>query len=113
MGIMNLEKLFWVFVIKMDLKKKSQFFIFIGFLFLSLLVFIYSIETQNNYIVKSTNYNLLDNILFEVCQLGTNSNATNIESRYSNLTFDVFNYCGGYIYICNLTIALLYLNEIM
>ena len=90
----------------MYFRKKSQFFILSGLFFLSLIIFIYSIETENNYIIESTNYNLLDNILYEACQIGIKSNATNIASRYSIFTAEVLSYCGDFGDVCNLSITL-------
>ncbi len=103
---MILGKLNWGFVIsKMDFKnKKSQLVIFSGLILILFLVFIYSQETQNNYIVHSQKNNILNNIIFETCYIGTHSNGSNIDERFLNFSSEVFDYCNGLDYYCNLTI---------
>jgi hypothetical protein len=91
--------------LKMKKNKKSQFMILSMSFLILLLFFSYSLETQNTYIVKSSKHSILNNIIEETCYIGKNSNGSNIESRYSNFTIDVKNYCNNINYICNLTIT--------
>lgn len=84
--------------------KKSQFLILSTLFLLLLLIFSYSLGTENSYITKKSKFNLLDNIIYETCQIGRNSNGTFIDSRYSNFTLDVKNYCQEFNYNCTLSI---------
>lgn len=104
---MNLEKLNWGFVIKMKKKsnsKKGQFLVLSGAFFILLLIFIYSQETENSYIIKSNENNILNNIIYEACQIGKMSNGSYIDSRFGNYTQDVTIYCSSFNYNCNLNI---------
>ena len=88
----------------MKKNKKSQFLILsIGFLIV-LLIISYSVETQNTYIIKSSKYTILNNIVEEACYIGKNTNGSNLQSRYSNFTVDIENYCQNLGYSCNLSI---------
>ena len=86
--------------------KKSQFFILSALFYILLLVFIYSLETENSYIVDSDRINLLDNIVYETCQLGYHSGTSEIDSRYGNFSANVSSYCTTLGYSCNLSISL-------
>ncbi|MDA3856502.1 MAG: hypothetical protein PF569_09685 [Candidatus Woesearchaeota archaeon] len=85
--------------------KKSQLFLLSSLFLLLLLIFIYSIETENTYIVKSGKFNLLNNIVYETCKVGKFSNGTYIDSRYLEFENDLESYCISYGYLCNLTIT--------
>lgn len=84
---------------------KSQFLVFSAMFIFLLLIFIYSLETDNTYIVKNSKFNLIENIIYETCQVGKNSNGSYIDSRYSNFTNDVETYCLDLDYNCTLTIV--------
>ncbi len=84
---------------------KGQFLIFSAMFVFLLLIFIYSIETPNSYIVNSSKFNLIDNIIYETCQVGKISNGSYIDQRYSNFSIDVYNYCLGFGYNCSLNIV--------
>ena len=73
------------------------------FLFL-LLLFIYSIETENFYITKFRENTILDNIIYETCIIGYNSNGTQINERYEEFSNNVSNYCQQYENNCILDI---------
>jgi len=83
---------------------KSQFLIFSGLFFILLLIFFYSLGTENSYITKKSKFNLLDNIIYETCEIGKNSNGSLIDQRYSNFTLNIENYCLEYNYNCSLSI---------
>lgn len=108
MIILSLEKLFWGFVIKMVMNKfckKSQFFI-LSFLFLMLLlVFISSLETKNTYIIKGTENDIVENIVYETCMIARMSNGTYIENRFVEFSNDVSGYCNGKGIYCLLNIT--------
>lgn len=89
----------------MKKNKKSQLFIISSLFLILLLIFIYSIETENTYIVKSGKFNLLNNIVYETCNVGKLSNGTFIDSRYNEFEVNVESYCLSYGYLCNLTIV--------
>jgi hypothetical protein len=91
-------------LLKMKFDNKGQFLIFSGLFVFLLLIFIYSIETPNSYIVNSSKFNLIDNIIYETCQVGKISNGSYIDQRYSNFSIDVNNYCIGFGYNCSLSI---------
>lgn len=101
---MILGKLGWGFVIKMFFSKKAQFFILSGMLLFLLLFFIYSLETDNSYIVKFSKNSILDNIVYETCIIGKNSNGTQIDGRFDSYELNVLNYCISRGLSCNLTI---------
>ena len=86
--------------------KRSQFFIFSALFYILLFLFIYSLETENSYIVNSDKVNLLDNLVYETCQIGINSNASQIAQRFGNYTNDVRSYCIDFGYNCTLDIQL-------
>lgn len=84
--------------------KKGQFIIISVLLLILVLIFTYYQETDNSYIVKSSKYNLLDNIIYETCLVGRNSNGTYIQVRFDSFTNNVSSYCLDSGYVCNLTI---------
>ncbi len=83
---------------------KSQFFIFSVLFFLLLLLFIYSLETQNFYIESKNDFYILDNIKYEICYIAKNSDYINMETRFNQLSLDISSYCLQYSNICNLSI---------
>ena len=85
--------------------KKGQFLIFSTVFFVLLLLFIYSQETVNSYIIKPNKNNILNNVVYETCQIGKMSNGSYIDSRFGNFTQDVDSYCNSFGYLCNLTIT--------
>jgi len=85
--------------------KKSQLLILSGLVLISLLIFSYSLETQNDYISKNSGNNILENIIFETCSIGKLSNGTFINQRYENYTIDIKNYCKEFNYSCLLNIT--------
>lgn len=89
----------------MNYHKKSQLFILSALLLILLLIFTYSLETDNTYIVKTSKYNLLNNIQYETCMIGKTSQGSNITSRYSSYEINVENYCTNLNHICDLTIS--------
>lgn len=84
--------------------KKGQFFIFSAMFLMLLLIYLYSLETDNTYIISSSNVHLQENIIYETCQVGYNSIPGNIEERFTNFTNDVSQYCDGFGYTCTLSI---------
>lgn len=84
--------------------KKSQFMIFSITFFILLFMFIYSQETENDYISKSSKTSILSNIVYETCQVGKMSNGSYIDSRFGNFSQSISNYCTSFSYTCNLTI---------
>jgi len=84
--------------------KKSQFLILSALYLILLILFSYSLETQNDYITKNTKNLLLNNLIYETCQIGKLSNGSFIDSRLSNFSVDVNNYCDGFGYNCSLSI---------
>lgn len=102
---MNLELFNWGHVIKMLKNKKSQFVVLTGFVFLLLVLFIYSQETENTYINNNGKYHLIENIKHESCLIGKKSNASYIVSRFDDFTSKVSSYCSNYGYYCMLNIS--------
>lgn len=86
-------------------QKKSQFILFSGLFLLLLILFIYSLETENSYISKPVKFNLLNNIIHESCMVGKLSNGTYIDQRFANFTIYIQNYCNNFDAICTLTIT--------
>lgn len=85
--------------------KKSQFFILSGMLLFLLLFIIYSLETENSYISKFSDDTILNNIVYETCVIGKNSNGTQIDGRYSSFSLNVSDYCESMNNYCNLSIT--------
>lgn len=85
--------------------KKGQLLILSGLFMILILIFSYSVETDNTYIVKNSKYNLLENIMHETCKVGMLSNGTYIATRYASYESLVENYCISVGAICNLTIT--------
>ncbi len=90
---------------KLNTNKSGQLFLLSAYLILFGLIFIYSLETQNTYKLKSSKSSILNNVIYETCKIGKLSNGSYIDSRYSNFTINVNNYCNGFGNICNLTIT--------
>ena len=85
--------------------KKSQLFILSAVVMILLLIYIYSQETENSYIVKNGQLSLIDNVIHETCQIGYLSNGSYIDQRYSNFTGEVSTYCSSFGYSCSLLIT--------
>jgi len=73
------------------------------FLFL-IVLFIYSIETENFYITKFSKNTILDNIVYETCIVGKNSNGTQINNRFKMFANNVSDYCNESGNYCDLII---------
>lgn len=85
--------------------KKSQLILLAGFILFSLLFFIYSLETDNSYKLTFQDNYIVDNIIYEVCQVGYMSNGSNIDSRFTDYDSKVTSYCNDLDYTCNLVIT--------
>ena len=85
--------------------KRSQILILSAMFLFLLLLFTYSLETDNTYISKISKNTLLDNLMFETCQVGKLSNGTYIQSRFSNFSSKVQTYCQNIGRVCQLTIV--------
>lgn len=73
--------------------KKGQVIIFSVMFLILLLLVSYSQETQNDYKRYFDKDGILNNIMFEVCQVGYQSNGSNLDTRYSTFETDVESYC--------------------
>lgn len=89
----------------MRYNKKGQFIILSVALFVLLLLFIYSQETDNSYIIKSSKSSIIDNIIYETCRVGKMSNGSYIDSRFGNFSISTLNYCASFNYTCILNIT--------
>lgn len=85
--------------------KSGQLFIISGFLVILGLFFIYSLETENYYIISSSKSSLLSNIVHQTCEIGRISNGSYIDSRFSDFETNIENYCPTISASCNLTIS--------
>ena len=85
---------------------KGQFFIASMIMFFLVIVFLYSLETENTYKSYSGKNDILNNLRYETCQVAQKSNGTYLDSRFNNLTAEIQAYCSGYQMMhCNLTIT--------
>ena len=84
--------------------KSGQFFMISGFLITLGLIFIYSIETENYYIISPSKSSLLSNIEYQVCKVATNSNGSFIDTRFSDIETNIENYCSDISISCDLVI---------
>lgn len=75
--------------------KKSQFLILSGLFVILLVIFIYSLETDNTYIPILGDSYLLENIEFETCKVLKMSNGTQIENRLDFLSINIPIYCNN------------------
>lgn len=89
----------------MRFSKKGQLFLLSSYLILFSIFFIYSLETENTYIVNSAKTGILNNVLYETCKVGKMSNGSYIDSRYSTFVSDVSSYCSNQGYNCTLSIV--------
>ena len=85
--------------------KSGQLFLISAFLLMSSLLFIYSLETENYYIVNFSESIILENILYETCNVGYNSNGSFIESRFTSFQNYVNSDCQNNYYNCDLQIT--------
>lgn len=85
--------------------KRGQLFLLSTFMILFGLLFIYSLETGNTYIVKSAKTGILNNMIYETCQVGKMSNGSYLDSRYSELSSSISTYCTDLGYTCTLSIV--------
>ena len=85
--------------------KKSQMFIISGFFVILGLLFIYSLETENYYIISSSKSSLLSNIIHQTCQIGEISNGSYLDSRFAQFESNIETYCPQIGVSCNLTIS--------
>jgi hypothetical protein len=76
--------------------KKSQLIVLSLFFVISALILIYYTETENFYISKNEGNYILRNIEYESCMVGRLSNGTYLDSRFSNFSESVKNYCSNY-----------------
>lgn len=84
--------------------KKGQFLILSGLFILLLSIFIYSLETDNTYILNLKDSSIVENIQFETCKVLKMSNGTQIISREAILIQNIENYCFQRDVVCNLTL---------
>jgi len=84
--------------------KKSQFLIFSIFFVILALLYIYSEETTNPYIIDSGKNQLLDNLKFETCRIGKLSNGSQLDFRFSTWENSTLNYCNSNSITCDINI---------
>jgi hypothetical protein len=89
----------------MNSNKKGQLFIIGGFFIMLSLVFIYSLETDNHYIISSSKSSLLSNIIDQTCQVATLSNGSYIDTRFTDLETKTNQYCNSINLNCDLVIS--------
>ncbi|NQZ84671.1 MAG: hypothetical protein HRU03_03040 [Nanoarchaeales archaeon] len=85
--------------------KSGQIFILSGFLLILSLVFIYSLETDNSYITDFTNSIIIENIIYETCNIAYNSNGSQFDSRFLSYQNHINLNCLNNNYNCLLTIT--------
>jgi hypothetical protein len=85
--------------------KSGQIFVLSGFLLILSLVFIYSLETDNSYITDFTDSSIIENILYETCIIGQNSNGSQFDSRFSTYENHINLNCQNSHYNCLLNIT--------
>ena len=73
--------------------KKGQFLIFSALFLFLLLLFIYSVETDNTYIENSGENKLILNIIEETCLVATLNNGTDLNSSLYRFESEVNSYC--------------------
>ena len=89
----------------MKLKSKKSQFLIISFMFiLLLLLFIYSLETDNTYIPSNWENTIVLSFIEQTCYLGKMVNGTYINQTYVELTQFVSSYCDEKIFDCELVI---------
>jgi hypothetical protein len=85
--------------------KSGQIFVLSGFLLILSLVFIYSLETDNSYITDFTDSIIIENIIYETCVIGQNSNGSQFDSRFLSFENHVNLNCQNNYYNCLLNIT--------
>jgi hypothetical protein len=85
--------------------KSGQIFVLSGFLLILSLVFIYSLETDNSYIIDFSDSIIIENIIYETCVIGQNSNGSQFDSRFSAYETHVNLNCQNSHYTCLLNIT--------
>ena len=85
--------------------KSGQIFILSGFLLILSLVFIYSLETDNSYITDFTDSIIIENIIYETCVIGQNSNGSQFDSRFLSYKNHINLNCQNNYYSCLLNIT--------
>lgn len=85
--------------------KSGQIFILSCFLLMLSLVFIYSLETDNSYISDFTNSIIIENIIYETCNIGYQSNGSQYDSRFLFFQNHVNSNCQNSSYNCNISIT--------
>ncbi len=85
--------------------KSGQIFILSGFLLILSLVFIYSLETDNSYITDFTDSIIIENIIYETCEIGQNSNGSQFDSRFLSYQNHINLNCQNNYYTCLLNIT--------
>ncbi len=90
----------------MKFAKNGQFFILSGLFMVLLVIYIYSLETDNTYISSGVKTSIYENVVYETCMIGRNSNSSNIDSRFGSFSLFVMNYCEDFSNECILEINL-------
>lgn len=85
--------------------KKGQFLIFSTLILLILLIFIYSIETDNSYIKNSAKNHILQNVVHETCMVARGLSGTELNASLYLFSSDVSSYCSEFGVTCNLTVV--------
>ena len=80
--------------------KKSQLFILSTFLLCILLLFIYSLETQKNYIVHLDKKSSVVSFQKEMCQVVKMSNGSNLAFRLENFSKSQEEFCNNIFGVC-------------
>ena len=86
-------------------QKKGQFLVLSAAFLVLLLVFTYSLETENFYIQNSAEKHIINNIIYETCQIGYLSNGTQLNGSLNNWSLDINSYCNGLGKTCGLLIT--------
>lgn len=89
----------------MKKNKKSQVLVFSAMFLILLLLITYSIETRNSYKSYSSKSTIIENIKYESCQVGINSNGSFIDDRFSFFSGNLSQYCLEFDLNCTVSIV--------
>ena len=92
-------------MVALKYQKKGQFLIFSALFLFLLLLFIYSVETDNTYIENSGENKLILNIIEETCLVATLNNGTDLNASLYQFEIDVNDYCSQVKANCTITIT--------
>jgi len=88
----------------MKYKKKSQLMILSVLFLFVLMLYVYSTGTSNYYNIETRGFYIVNNIIYETCNIANNNIAENLSNRLESFENNISAYCREFNWKCDIDI---------